>query len=151
MSVLEYFIQKYTNMAWKYGLVSMTLTNLLQIDSFRMDYFASGLKWMKTGAKKPTRGRELSNRGLATALEGKAEFTQQEWKAFGISNLRPDDYIRAGNSYFKPQEELDAVQRLALRCNAPSPPRSRTGNPSSRSDAMNRFYEQNLVPVAGEE
>ena len=73
----------------------------------------SGLRWKKAGLEKPTQGRELSNQGLASALVSKTEFTQQEWKAFGnmilkedstISDLRPGDFIKAGDSYFTPTD-----------------------------------------------
>ena len=62
----------------------------------------SGAQWKMAGAEKPTQGRELSNSELATALEeGRAEFTQKEWEAFGIDDLRSDDFIKAGDSFFK--------------------------------------------------
>jgi hypothetical protein len=72
----------------------------------------SGLKWVSVGPSRPTpaaarvdfvQGRELSNPGLAVALTSKTEFTQEEWEAFGIGELHPDDWIRAGNTYFKPE------------------------------------------------
>jgi len=63
----------------------------------------SGLKWKKTGATKPTQGRELSNSSLAEALKSKTEFTQAEWRAFGLGDdLRPDDYIKTDDVYFRP-------------------------------------------------
>ena len=63
----------------------------------------SGLKWKKTGATKPTQGRELSKSSLAEALKSKTEFSQEEWRAFGLGDdLRPDDYIKTDDVYFRP-------------------------------------------------
>ena len=82
-----------------------------------------GLKWEISGTDKPTRGRELSNSKLLKALEeGKTEFTKQAWEAFEIKNLRPDDFIKARNSYFKPaalwllpEAEWVPASRLRMR------------------------------------
>jgi len=74
----------------------------LTYDSYIKVVRASGLTWKKTGATMPTHGREVSNAGLATALKNKTEFTQQEWAAFGLSDLRSDDFIEADGSYFRP-------------------------------------------------
>ena len=73
-----------------------------------------GLTWKEAGAMKPTQGRELSNPALASTLESKAEFTQQEWSAFGIGDLRPDDFIRAGGSYFRPLGEFCSKHRATV-------------------------------------
>ncbi len=62
---------------------------------------SSGLEWVYF---KPL-GRDLGNSDeLAKALaQGKTVFTEEEWAQFGISNmLRPDDFIKAGDFYFKP-------------------------------------------------
>ena len=66
---------------------------------------ASGLKWVKASVQKPTQGRELDNPDLTHALTNRTEFTQPEWKAFGIKYLLTDDYIKAGDFYFKPAAE----------------------------------------------
>ncbi len=65
---------------------------------------AAGLKWEKAGDSKPTQGRELSHPELAAALESKTEFTQQEWDAFGISDVRSHDFIKVGDAYFRSAE-----------------------------------------------
>ena len=62
-----------------------------------------GLMW-EIFPERPAQGRELSDSGLASALECKTIFTQREWEAFGISDLRDDDFIKSGDFYFKPAE-----------------------------------------------
>ena len=63
---------------------------------------ALGLKWKVSGVNKPRKGHLLTNRQLALALTSRTEFTQEELLAFGISDLRSDHYIKAGDAYFKP-------------------------------------------------
>jgi len=63
---------------------------------------ASGLNWENTGATKLTQGRQLTNSKLAKALSTTTTFTQKEYYALGIGNLRHDDFIKSGESYFKP-------------------------------------------------
>ena len=71
----------------------------------------SGLKWSKV-LYTPT-GEELINNELSEALKQKEvstemrdamkpiEFTEDEWKAFGVENLHVDHFIKAGESYFQ--------------------------------------------------
>ena len=75
---------------------------------------ATGLKWKNVGATKPAQGRELTNSRLSNALASKTEFkTEQdrkEWKMCIkelsiLADLRSTDFIRSGNSYFKPDPE----------------------------------------------
>ena len=63
---------------------------------------ACGLKWVKIGETRPEQGTELTNAGLKAALENQFEFTQEEWDAFGISDLLMDDFIQSKGAYFKP-------------------------------------------------
>lgn len=65
---------------------------------------ASGLKWQRIDAGRPEEGRELSDSKLSKALMCKTEFTDQEWKALDIQDLRKDDFIISGDSYFKPKD-----------------------------------------------
>ncbi len=83
------------------------------LEPYELGASASGLKWEKVGALKPTQGRELSNPALSTALEDRIEFTPQEWEALGISDLRPDDFIRARDFYFRPSDVLPKAQGSA--------------------------------------
>ena len=39
---------------------------------------------------------------LATALQGKQEFTRDEWNLFGVDNLQSDHYIKSGDGHYKP-------------------------------------------------
>ena len=75
----------------------------------RQNAKASGLSWMLLGTSKPSRGMELINPDLASALATKTLnlqnlkfFTQQEFDALGIRNLRMDDFIVSEGFYFKP-------------------------------------------------
>jgi uncharacterized membrane protein YgcG len=63
---------------------------------------ALGLQWVETGNIEPDGGRRLQNSKLADALSRQNEFTTEEWKEFGISDLQDSDFIQAGDAYFKP-------------------------------------------------
>ena len=70
----------------------------------KKDGASSGLNWRKFGSDKPKEGVEVKNERLAETLKEKTEFTRQEWEEFRISNLRPDSYIKSGDSYFQPAD-----------------------------------------------
>jgi len=63
-----------------------------------------GLKWKKAGSEKPLTGTEIKNLALATALQGKDEFTRAEWDTFNLpsSDLSYNSYVKVDDSYFKP-------------------------------------------------
>jgi len=64
----------------------------------------SGLKWQKLATDEPPAGcRVLESAQLAAALTHRTEFTEQEWDAFGIRNLREDHVVMSGGSYFEPE------------------------------------------------
>ena len=64
---------------------------------------ATGLKWERTGGKKPTEGRELTDKPkLAEALMSKTQFSQEEWKRFDIKDLRYDHFIQSRGAFFEP-------------------------------------------------
>ena len=63
---------------------------------------ALGLKWHKAGDTQSTMSLSLEHIKLAEALKSKTVFTQQEWEAFGIKDLRPEHIIYSGYSYFQP-------------------------------------------------
>ena len=74
----------------------------------------SGSKWQAVGHIQPTQGRLLKNSLLADALASKTsaaeeqqltkvvDFTKEDLDEFSITDLRSDDFIEAGGSYFKP-------------------------------------------------
>ena len=83
----------------------------------------TGLKWQRIGAVAPKQARVLTNPNLSAALSERtmaqavaqrrqnqprpaAEFTREEWAAFGVEDLRVDDYVWCGNSYFQPADVL---------------------------------------------
>jgi len=77
----------------------------------------SGLKWEKTGATKPTQGRELHEPKLTLALAKDTTFTKQEWGGFGICDLRRDDFIISDGFYFKPAGKRSLIIRLKAKKN----------------------------------
>lgn len=46
--------------------------------------------------------RQLFHPQLALALTSKTEFTEREWDAFGIKDVRKDDFIKSGVNIFAP-------------------------------------------------
>jgi hypothetical protein len=84
--------------------------NLASTAKIKNAQTVSGLNWKKMDPVNPRIGRELSNPGLATALESRTEFTQQEWDEFGITSLHTDDFIKVGGSYFKPAAASGATK-----------------------------------------
>jgi len=85
---------------------------LLFVSKYRSLYTASGFKWRNAGTTHPTSGRLLTSSGLSDALMNKAEFTQEEWIAFGITELGIDDYIKSADSYFKPAVQTVSCELL---------------------------------------
>ena len=64
-----------------------------------------GLKWRGSGVAEPTEGRLLTNLNLSTSLTTQTEFTQAEWTAFAINDLRENDYVKSGDTFFTPDPE----------------------------------------------
>ena len=94
-----YFVPYNANNIGKFSLGTKTFASI--------DLPPSGLKWRNIGATKPAQGRELLSTTytqLVAALKSKVEFTGQEWAGFGITDLRIDDFIKSGDSYFAPDE-----------------------------------------------
>jgi hypothetical protein len=63
---------------------------------------ATGTTWENVGTTRPAAGREIVNVDLANALASKNNFTQDQFNAFGVYDLRVDDFIASDASYFKP-------------------------------------------------
>jgi len=82
--------------------------NLLELQVPEPFKLSSGLQWRNTGHVRPIGGRSLQKPELAEALTRTTEFTQQEWDAFGIANLRVDDFIKSGHCYFMPVSRRDS-------------------------------------------
>ena len=58
----------------------------------------SGLQWEAAGTAKPAQGKELANDRLSAALQGKTEFTQREWRDFGVKEgLTTGHFVKAGD------------------------------------------------------
>jgi len=64
--------------------------------------YTCGLKWHSVGDARPTGGRELTSHQLADALLTKTEFVQEELDSWGLTDLREDDFVASGKSYFTP-------------------------------------------------
>jgi hypothetical protein len=87
-----------------------------------------GLKWTSAGNRRPVQGREIFNEPLSRALKNKRDFTMQEWAAFGIEDLRTNDFIvsgatcfkpvDAGDRFFTPVEDMQACQHCNTRSRA---------------------------------
>ena len=95
-------------------------------------YPASGLKWVLLGRDipKPKRGKELVNPSLSEALKsGRSRtFTEDEWKAFGITTLHGDSFIKSGDCYFGPANRgffgtkgLASLAMPEIHVNTPAP------------------------------
>ena len=61
-----------------------------------------GSRWRSIGSTRPMIGREIDNRALANALRERLEISPSELAAWGLTDLRRRDFIRAGSSYFQP-------------------------------------------------
>ena len=76
-------------------------------------------QWQNVGTTKPTTGRELSNElsnsKLATELQKKQDFTPEEWDSYGIAEVHQEDFIMAGDSYFKPAENRHQREIVPFR------------------------------------
>lgn len=66
------------------------------------DTTPSGFKWYNIGSEEPDDGDELSNEKLVDALQNKTAFTSDEWKEFGIDELKREHFIKSRNVYFRP-------------------------------------------------
>ena len=72
-------------------------------------------QWQNVGTTKPTTGRELSNSKLATELQKKQDFPPEEWDSYGIAEVYQEDFIKAGDSYFKPAEDRHQREIVLFR------------------------------------
>jgi hypothetical protein len=89
------------------------------VAKFKVGDGPTGLRWEFTGTAKPAHGRELHNVGLAAALAHRTELTQQEWDGFGIEDLRHDDFVKSGNSYFTALDGQVSAIAVALVSTTP--------------------------------
>ena len=63
---------------------------------------ASGLAWVNISPSQPAEGRVLDNSMLSEALAQKFTFTEREWIAFWIKDLRMNHVVKSDDSFFKP-------------------------------------------------
>ena len=70
------------------------------------------LTWIRLGHSPPKdadgeeTGEELTNPALSAALATRTRFTEAEWKAFNVTSLSTNHYIKAGDAYFRPADPL---------------------------------------------
>ena len=103
-----------------------------------------GLKWTYVGSSLPATGTEIVNEKLSSALQQhKFEFTQDEFDAFGVENLRPTCFIKIGGfgwqtSYFQPMPtgECEVIQLHARVLHA-----------RVHHAKKSRFRHDNLAPI----
>ncbi len=100
----------------RYGIHHITLQSpLTHTDAFGcVDVFADrleihgqahqyGTKWAQAGGDRPTKGVEITNEALSTALRDRSSFTEQEVDGFGVELLSNKEYfIRVGDEYYTP-------------------------------------------------
>jgi len=99
-------VPEYSMVRWgvRDDRASPKVGELLEVGPPRLP--VTGLRWSSVGGTRPRGGRELFNQGLSEALSSqKTTFRLAEWSAFDVSDLRIDDYIQAGSSFFKPVGE----------------------------------------------
>jgi len=82
-----------------------------------------GSKWLRVGNAAPTAGNAFEHPELAQALISKSEFTQQEWEAFEITDLRADHFIKSGDTYFQPASK--SREQVEILHSEQTAPRSR--------------------------
>jgi hypothetical protein len=98
---------------WKHGLLCVCMHRHYS-DFPKLVSFASGLNWRKIGNKEPTGCVHLANAGLESGLASTTTFTQEEWDAFGVTDLRRDHFIKSGESYFQPAADHSmSIKRVA--------------------------------------
>ena len=78
-------------------------------------YTRHALRWERVGKSQPSNTTVLDNAALAEALSHKTEFTEAEWAAFAVDELRNDNVVRSATGvYFKPVVVDEATLRAAL-------------------------------------
>ncbi len=92
---------------------------------FRKGWSTTHLKWKDVGSEKPSAGTEIKNELLAAALQKKVEFKKEEWDEFDLADLSVDSYIKAGNHYFKPAENIGYIGKVINGLNCESKPEMR--------------------------
>ena len=71
-----------------------------------------GLTWTEVGTTEPEQGAQLSSPSLAEALKQKTQFTEKEWRAFGIAGLRSSSCIQSGGLYFQPARTKTKLENM---------------------------------------
>ena len=64
--------------------------------------FVVGSEWENIGTTMPARGKEVVRDELSRTLLSKTRFTSQELEDMGCGNLLCSNYVKVGESYFKP-------------------------------------------------
>ena len=78
------------------------------------DLPASGLQWESLGNTAPSFGRAINNDSLKQSLvDGKLSFTAEQYGAFGVASLLTHDYIKAGDSYYRPVAAVPNAENWA--------------------------------------
>jgi len=102
-----------------------------------------GLVWEEASLSEPTLKRQIRNEALEKALQlGEREFSPDELKAFGLSELTFGSYIAVEDIYFKPSTP---VQQLICSSTAPVAPAcqvSFSGLPSPPSNLYGMYPSQ---------
>ena len=95
-----------------------TMLEILRLDGNMLQNMASGLRWEEDRTEQPAQGRLLSSPVLAKILQSKLNLTAKEWADCGIDDLQSSDYIKSGDSFFKPavSSEIPALPHTLGNC-----------------------------------
>ena len=98
-----------------------------------------GLKWEGIGSEKPSRGNELHEETLASGLQGKQEFSKEEWDKFKVAHLTSDSYIKVGDNYFKPAGASD-TERTGVKLSFLTSTQRQMDQIQGHLDMLLKFY-----------
>lgn len=85
----------------------------------------AGYNWQKVGTNKPacpdgaactdrsSAFNTLKKKTLSAMLGEQTAFTEQEWAAFNIDDLKKDDFAKSGTLYYKPSPLADTKEQLS--------------------------------------
>ena len=96
-----------------------------------------GLRWKKIGKTRPDAGHEIIHDDLAAVLMDRVDFTQAELEKFNLAGrLSSESFIKAGETYFKPEAlDTDVCEFEAAM--------------SARHEAAIEYLQQSWKPVVG--
>ena len=107
------------------------------------------LRWIDVGFTKPLASVELKNEALAAALALTDNFSEEDWRSFGVRELRSHHVVKAGGVFFQPAGIATAPGVLRPRNRRPEFPQARTHMPDViiyLCDGPKRLFFKRLEP-----